>query len=329
MIIKKAFYILAVCIFLILNYSFSSAKNFDPVRTFYSSLQPYGHWLNIHGGLLVWKPISPHPYWRPYIDGYWLWTKWGWYWVSNEPFGWIVYHYGRWHFDQFYGWIWIPDNEWAPAWVEWRYSDFYIGWAPLPPVGLPRVIAYERHFYKHPPRHCWWYVPYEHFNEHHSFERIYYPQNEDFFKNSKPIKGIYTENVTSEQQLTPEFINQKRAKTEREKNYSKHRVFGPQRSNERPNGRTLQNNNSGDNLDNSNDLFTQVQPNRDKKIGRSEQQPPPSPRVNPEHRVPHERRQELMERYERNRITPPQRNQQQEEKKQFNSEQQPVRKRER
>jgi hypothetical protein len=31
------------------------------------------------------------------------------------------------------GWVWVPGSEWAPAWVSWRESDDYIGWAPLPP----------------------------------------------------------------------------------------------------------------------------------------------------------------------------------------------------
>jgi hypothetical protein len=53
--------------------------------------------------------------------------------MSNEPFGWITYHYGRWYYDNYYGWVWMPDDVWAPAWVEWRYDDDYIGWAPLPP----------------------------------------------------------------------------------------------------------------------------------------------------------------------------------------------------
>ncbi|MDR3626991.1 MAG: hypothetical protein P4L45_09170, partial [Ignavibacteriaceae bacterium] len=71
--------------------------------------------------------------WSPYRYGHWIWTDDGWYWDSDEPYGNIVYHYGRWYNDDYYGWIWVPDNEWAPAWVEWRYNDNYIGWAPLTP----------------------------------------------------------------------------------------------------------------------------------------------------------------------------------------------------
>ena len=72
--------------------------------------------------------------WRPYSQGYWSYTDdYGWYWVSDEPFAWAVFHYGRWTYDEDDGWIWIPDTEWGPAWVTWRWSDDYVGWAPLGP----------------------------------------------------------------------------------------------------------------------------------------------------------------------------------------------------
>jgi hypothetical protein len=31
------------------------------------------------------------------------------------------------------GWVWVPGSQWAPAWVSWRKSSDYVGWAPLPP----------------------------------------------------------------------------------------------------------------------------------------------------------------------------------------------------
>ncbi len=31
------------------------------------------------------------------------------------------------------GWVWVPGEEWAPAWVSWRTSKENVGWAPLPP----------------------------------------------------------------------------------------------------------------------------------------------------------------------------------------------------
>ncbi|HLF19592.1 MAG TPA: DUF6600 domain-containing protein, partial [Bacteroidota bacterium] len=103
------------------------------VGFFYSSLTPHGEWIQVENGLYAWRPLRVRSGWRPYMYGRWAWTDNGWYWSSHEPFGWAVYHYGRWFYDDYYGWIWIPDDVWGPAWVEWRYNDDYIGWAPLPP----------------------------------------------------------------------------------------------------------------------------------------------------------------------------------------------------
>jgi hypothetical protein len=71
--------------------------------------------------------------WRPYANGHWERTDAGWYWASDEPWGWATYHYGRWDFSVNFGWIWVPHTQWAPAWVSWRQGAGYVGWAPLPP----------------------------------------------------------------------------------------------------------------------------------------------------------------------------------------------------
>lgn len=112
------------------NYKYYNRVNFDQ---FYYSLNSYGEWIEIDYDVVVWKPYNVSRNWRPYTLGSWHWTTDGWYWDSYEPFGWATYHYGRWHFDDYYGWIWFPDYDWAPSWVEWRYSNDYIGWAPLSP----------------------------------------------------------------------------------------------------------------------------------------------------------------------------------------------------
>ncbi len=100
---------------------------------FYSSLSPYGEWIDVSGGMYAWRPVGVAAGWRPYTEGHWVWTDDGWYWESDEPWGWAAYHYGRWYYDDYYGWVWIPGYDWAPAWVEWRYGGDYIGWAPLGP----------------------------------------------------------------------------------------------------------------------------------------------------------------------------------------------------
>jgi hypothetical protein len=101
---------------------------------FYQKLQTGGHWFSDPTYGYVWQPdVASSREWRPYSDGRWAYTDRGWTWVSNEDFGWATYHYGRWAHRSDSGWIWIPGDEWAPAWVSWRESDEYCGWAPLPP----------------------------------------------------------------------------------------------------------------------------------------------------------------------------------------------------
>jgi uncharacterized protein DUF6600 len=102
---------------------------------FYDRLQSDGRWFNDETYGYVWQPntASADQNWRPYTDGRWVYTDRGWTWVSNENFGWATYHYGRWARLSGTGWVWVPGSRWAPAWVSWRQSDDYVGWAPLPP----------------------------------------------------------------------------------------------------------------------------------------------------------------------------------------------------
>ena len=102
---------------------------------FYNRLQPDGQWFNDATYGSVWQPkiASTDQQWRPYTDGRWVYTDRGWTWISNENFGWATYHYGRWARLSERGWVWVPGSTWAPAWVSWRQSDDYVGWAPLPP----------------------------------------------------------------------------------------------------------------------------------------------------------------------------------------------------
>jgi hypothetical protein len=131
---------------------------------FYASLSPHGEWIEVESGLRVWRPFNVPHQWRPYLLGRWVWTDYGWYWMSDEPFGWITYHYGRWYYDDYYGWVWMPDDVWGPAWVDWRYDDNYIGWAPLPPYATFSVTVGLR--FTTPwvaPVHYWNFVRYRRF----------------------------------------------------------------------------------------------------------------------------------------------------------------------
>lgn len=103
------------------------------VSLFYDALDPLGDWTETADYGYVWHPRGVAETWRPYTEGSWAYTDAGWTWVSDEPFGWATYHYGRWVDLETTGWAWAPDSEWGPAWVSWRNNDRYIGWAPLPP----------------------------------------------------------------------------------------------------------------------------------------------------------------------------------------------------
>lgn len=104
------------------------------VDIFYDGLKPYGDWFSMDRLGWVWMPYDVSVSWRPYSVGQWVYTDDGCTWQSDEAWGWATYHYGRWLYDASRGWVWVPGEEWAPAWVSWRYGGGYVGWAPLPPT---------------------------------------------------------------------------------------------------------------------------------------------------------------------------------------------------
>ena len=104
---------------------------------FHEALTPWGQWLESDDFGYVWQPQAALTSgWRPYTLGRWARTDGGWTWCSDEPFGWACYHYGRWALTKRCGWVWVPGDVWAPAWVAWRSSGSHIGWCPLPPETL-------------------------------------------------------------------------------------------------------------------------------------------------------------------------------------------------
>jgi hypothetical protein len=97
----------------------------------------YGEW-HYHDLLgYVWQPHMNNTYpgtpWRPMVFGYWGEVSGQLFWIPEEPWGWVPYHLGVWHWDKNKGWLWIPGSAFAPAWVQW---DFFFGgslfaWHPL------------------------------------------------------------------------------------------------------------------------------------------------------------------------------------------------------
>lgn len=145
--------------------------------TFYDALAPYGTWIELDGYGRVWQPtvVVINSGWRPYFDGgRWVYTDSGWYWYSDYTWGWAPFHYGRWFRHSRIGWCWWPDVVWGPAWVSWRYTDAYCGWAPLPPGAYyrpgfgftyyGRPVGFSFGFGLGPE--CYSFVSYHHFREH-------------------------------------------------------------------------------------------------------------------------------------------------------------------
>lgn len=161
----KRIIILAVVFFTAVTFNADAKRHHHGVGGyFYSQLSPYGTWIEVDYGVVVWRPTIIRVNWLPYQMGRWVWTYDGWYWDSYEPFGFITYHYGRWYYDDYYGWLWYPDYEWAPAWVEWRYDNNYIGWAPLHPYAVFSVsvgIYFTKTYYT--PYTYWNFVNYNYF----------------------------------------------------------------------------------------------------------------------------------------------------------------------
>jgi len=108
----------------------------------YEELAVYGSWMYVPDYGRCWRPTRISFGWAPYYHGYWQYNgRWGWMWISYDPWGWYPYHYGRWAFDPGYGWFWVPGRFWGPAWVWWFHTDGHIGWTPRHPRD-----RYHRHW---------------------------------------------------------------------------------------------------------------------------------------------------------------------------------------
>jgi hypothetical protein len=113
------------------EYNNNQDNNADYDEYNVDDLNQYGEWENVNEYGRVWHPSVVNN-WQPFTNGHWAYDGNDWVWVSYEPFGWIVYHYGSWEFSPEYGWLWIPANDqWSPARVQWIDYGDNIGWAPM------------------------------------------------------------------------------------------------------------------------------------------------------------------------------------------------------
>ncbi len=159
-----------------------------PVQTFYNELAPYGQWVPSQAYGSVWLP-NAGPDFQPYAtDGHWVVTEFGNTWVSDYPWGWAPFHYGRWYFDSQYGWAWVPGSDWGPAWVSWRSGGGYYGWAPLGP-------GYDINVNINIPAPYWTFVPQIYITSPYLYSyRVARPSVINIYQNTTYINNIYRSN---------------------------------------------------------------------------------------------------------------------------------------
>lgn len=162
------------------------------LQTFYDELSPYGVWIKDPQYGYVWRPDVDQDEFRPYYtNGRWAMTEYGNTWVSNYDWGWAPFHYGRWVYNRYNQWVWIPDTVWGPAWVTWRSGGGYYGWAPLGP-SISIGINFGRYGYRIPDM-CWNFVPYSSIY-YTSFPRYHYVRNRVYIQNTVIINNTYVRN---------------------------------------------------------------------------------------------------------------------------------------
>jgi hypothetical protein len=140
--------LLATSGMVIANKSEAQANITVSFSVFHDNLQTHGRWVNHpkYGQIWIYGQAGFIPY---RTAGHWVYTQYGWTWVSDYDWGWATFHYGRWAYESNFGWFWVPGYEWSPAWVSWRTGGDYYGWAPLGPgldisVSVGSAIPAER-----------------------------------------------------------------------------------------------------------------------------------------------------------------------------------------
>lgn len=181
-------------LFLLLTGTTQSAKaQYDDVslQTFYDELSPYGTWINDPEYGYVWRPEVDQAEFRPYYtNGRWVMTEYGNTWVSNYDWGWAPFHYGRWMYNRYNNWVWLPDTTWGPAWVSWRSGGGHYGWAPLGPSINININIGRRYVM---PDFCWNFIPARHIY-YNSYPRYYSGRNRVYIQNTVIINNTYVRN---------------------------------------------------------------------------------------------------------------------------------------
>ena len=105
------------------GYSDGYDDGYDPnaYQSFEDTLSPYGAWVDDVSYGRVWIPAVAlvGANFLPYFTaGHFVLSEYGWTWVSDYPWGWAPFHYGRWIVLAGYGWCWVPGTLWKPSWVS-------------------------------------------------------------------------------------------------------------------------------------------------------------------------------------------------------------------
>lgn len=117
----------------------------DPsaLTDFREALSPYGAWQIDPTYGHIWVPTEPGKDFIPYVTrGRWAYDD-GYVWLSELPWGWVTFHYGRWLMRDPGGWAWVPGRAYAGAHVAWRVDEAgrAVGWGALPPARIWRGDA--------------------------------------------------------------------------------------------------------------------------------------------------------------------------------------------
>ncbi|MDE3246528.1 MAG: FecR domain-containing protein, partial [Acidobacteriota bacterium] len=78
------------------------------IRYYSDDLDDHGSWVDVPEIGRCWRPRVAYDDWRPYAYGRWGAYSGGLTWISDEPWGYLTYHYGRWGWGANFGWYWIP-----------------------------------------------------------------------------------------------------------------------------------------------------------------------------------------------------------------------------
>ncbi|MDQ7947603.1 MAG: hypothetical protein REI78_15900 [Pedobacter sp.] len=193
------------------------------LQSFYDELSPYGVWIQDPQYGYVWRPDVDQDEFRPYYtNGRWAMTEYGNTWVSNYDWGWAPFHYGRWIYNRYNQWVWLPDTTWGPAWVSWRSGGGYYGWAPMgPSVSVNINIGGGYRI----PDMCWNFIPYS--NIYYSnYPRYSYIRNRTYIQNTVIINNTYIRNNRT-YYTGPRIDDIRRATNQRVNVYSVNRSHSP------------------------------------------------------------------------------------------------------